>query len=158
MNNDRKTRLEAELAAAERDRLEALEAIERETEARTRRAVRELEKLAALPEFGELVNGTVLGLAVTLGRSEPYAFIAYRTRDLWYLTGKNSPNGVSSDGLADWLTTGGRRLELAAPLAEFELSSVEVSSVSAIDLGSLLEGIRGDADPFLRATRAGYEG
>lgn len=155
MISNRKAALERELEAAERDRLAALEEIDRETEARTRRAVKELEKLAALPDFGELANGSVLGLAVTLGRSQPYAFIAYKTRDLWYVTGKNAPNAVSSDGLADWLTTGGRRLQMAAQLAEFELASVEVASVSAIDLGALLEGIRGDADPFLRASRYG---
>lgn len=156
MISNRKAALERELEAAERDRLLALEEVERESEARTRRAARELDKLAALPEFGELGSGTVLGLAVTLGRSQPYAFIAYKVRDLWYVTGKNAPNGVSSDGLADWLTTGGRRLQMAAQLAEFELASVEVASVSAIDLGSLLAGVQGDAEPFLTATRRGY--
>lgn len=73
-------------------------------------------------------------LIVTLGRSRPYTYIGYRTRGLWYLTGKTSPNGVSSDALAEWLSTSGRRLVSAAVLAE-----VETVTVGTVDLGALLE-------------------
>lgn len=102
------------------------------------RRERELEKLEALPDFEEVADGSVLGMMITLGRSKPYAFVAYKVRGLWYLTGKNSPNGVSSDALSDWLTTGGRRLELAAALAEF---AVETVAVDAIDVAALLDGL-----------------
>ena len=61
--------------------------------------------------------------------------MAYRARGLWYLTGKTSPNGVSSDALAEWLSTSGRRLVSAAVLAEIETPSV--------DLGALLAGMVG---------------
>jgi hypothetical protein len=102
------------------------------------RRERELAKLDALPDFETLVDGTVAALFVTLGRSRPYVFIAYKTRDLWYLTGKRSPDGVSSDALAEWLTTQGRRLESVAVLAEVGVENLDV----AVDLAVLLDGIQ----------------
>lgn len=103
------------------------------------RKSRELEKLNALPDFEELADGTVAALFVTLGRSRPYTYVAYRARGLWYLTGKTSPNGVSSDALAEWLSTSGRRLVSAAVLAEIETVTVTPS----VDLGALLAGMVG---------------
>jgi hypothetical protein len=108
---------------------------DRKTELRTEiaRRERELAKLDALPDFEELVDGTVVALMVTLGRSRPYTFIGYKTRGLWYLTGSRSPNGVSSDALAEWLVSSGRRLETMAVLAE-----IETTTISAVDLGAIL--------------------
>lgn len=103
------------------------------------RKTKELEKLDALPDFEELADGTVAALFVTLGRSRPYTYVAYRTRGLWYLTGSRSPNGVSSDALAEWLSTSGRRLVSAAVLAEIETVTVAPS----VDLGALLAGMVG---------------
>lgn len=102
------------------------------------RKAKELEKLDALPDFEELADGTVAALFVTLGRSRPYTYVAYRTRGLWYLTGSRSPNGVSSDALAEWLSTSGRRLVSAAVLAE-----IETVTVGTVDLGALLAGMAG---------------
>lgn len=114
MINDRKAELRAEIARRER----------------------ELAKLDALPDFEELANGSIVALSLTLGRSRPYTFIGYKARDLWYLTGRNSPNGVSSDALAEWLVSQGRRLEAAAVLAEIEAVTVDV------DLGALLDSVQ----------------
>lgn len=108
-----------------------------ELRAEIARRERELAKLDALPDFGELVDGTVVALMVTLGRSRPYTFIGFKTRDRWYLTGQRSPNGATSDELAEWLVSSGRRLEAATVLAE-----IETVSVSAVDLGALLESVR----------------
>lgn len=102
------------------------------------RRERELAKLDALPDFEELVDGTVAALMVTLGRSRPYTFVAFKTRSHWYLTGQRSPNGVTSDELAEWLVTGGRRLETIVVLAEIETVTMSVD----VDLGSLLAGAR----------------
>lgn len=104
------------------------------------RCERELVKLEALPGFEELVDGSVVALNVTLGRSRPYVFIAYKTRGRWYLTGERSPNGATSDELAEWLVTSGRRLESAAVLAEIETETETVGV--AVDLGALLGPIR----------------
>lgn len=104
------------------------------------RKAKELEKLDALPDFEELADGTVAALFVTLGRSRPYTYVAYRTRGLWYLTGSRSPNGVSSDALAEWLSTSGRRLVSAAVLAEIETVTVTPS----VDLGALLGALTED--------------
>lgn len=98
---------------------------------------RELAKLDALPDLDSLVDGTVAAMSVTLGRSRPYVFIGYKVRSRWYLTGQRSPNGVSSDALAEWLTTQGRRLENFAVLAE-----VESVNVTAVDLGVLLASVQ----------------
>jgi hypothetical protein len=113
-----------------------------ELRAEIARRERELAKLDALPDFEELADGTVAALYVTLGRSRPYVFIAYKVRDRWYLTGRNSPNGASSDELAEWLVSSGRRLEAAAVLAEIETVTV---GLSAVDLGALLAGARAGA-------------
>lgn len=112
-----------------------------ELRAEIERKAKELEKLDALPDFEELADGTVAALFVTLGRSRPYTYVAYRTRGLWYLTGSRSPNGVSSDALAEWLSTSGRRLVSAAVLAEVETVTVEARSV---DLGALLGALTED--------------
>lgn len=124
---DRKARLRAEI---ERDRRAAEAALARKT--------RELEKLDALPDFEELADGTVAALFVTLGRSRPYIVVAFRNRGLWYLTGETSPNGVSSDALAEWLSTSGRCLVSAAVLAEIE------TVTPSVDLGALLGALTGD--------------
>lgn len=107
------------------------------------RRERELAKLDALPDFEELVDGTVVALSITLGRSRPYVFIGYKTRGLWYLTGSRSPNGVSSDALAEWLVSSGRRLETVSVLAE-----IQTVSVSAVDLGALMAAM---------SDKSGYE-
>lgn len=98
------------------------------------RKARYLASLDAMPDFEELVDGTVVGLLVTLGRSRPYAYIAYKAAGSWFLTGSNSPNKVSSDDLAEWLVTGGRRLAFAGVLAEFRAPD----EAQAFDLGSAL--------------------
>lgn len=110
-----------------------------ELRAEIARRERELAKLDALPDFGELVDGTVMALNVTLGRSRPYVYIAYKARDRWYLTGERSPNRATSDELAEWLVSQGRRLEAAVVLAEIETVTV---GVSAVDLSALLSAAR----------------
>jgi hypothetical protein len=120
---DRKAALrrEIELAEAERAR-------------RVVGATRELERLSSLPDFEELVDGTVAALVVTYGRSRPYVVIAYKTGGYWYLTGERSPDKTDSEGLAVWLTSQGRSLVSASVLAE-----IEVGTVSAVDLSALLD-------------------
>lgn len=113
------------------------EALRKEIE----RKERYLASLEAMPDFDQLVNGTVLGLLVSFGRSRPYTFIAYKVANGWYLTGSNSPNGVGSDTLAEWLVTGGRRLHTAVALAEFGVPPLQV-----IDLGEALDGLLSSMD------------
>ena len=124
---DRKARLRAEIDHTERVVAQDLE-----------RKRRELERLDAMPDFGILVNGTVLGMVVTYGRSRPYVVIGYKAADKWYLTGERSPNGVSSEEVAVWLASSGRRLERAEVLAEYE-----AITVATVDLGALLDGMLG---------------
>lgn len=102
---------------------------------------RKAKELEGLPDFEELTDGTVAALFVTLGRSRPYTYVAYRARGLWYLTGSRSPNGVSSDALAEWLSTSGRRLVSAAVLGP--LASNEYAEY--VDLGALLGALTEDA-------------
>jgi hypothetical protein len=98
------------------------------------RKERYLAALENMPPFEDLANGTVMALVVTYGRSRPYVVIGYKVRGLWYATGDKSPNGVSSDSLAEWLVSSGRRLERAEVLAE-----IEAVTLSVVDLGALLE-------------------
>jgi hypothetical protein len=128
MINSRKETLREEIAELET-------AAQREVS----RMRRELERLEALPDFGALVDGTVAGLTVTYGRSRPYVVVGYKTGGKWYLTGERSPNGVDSEELANWLTTGGRRLGTAAVLAE-----IETVTVGTIDLSGLLGQLLGE--------------
>lgn len=118
---------------------EEIAEIERAAGAEVARMRRELERLENLPDFGALVNGTVVAFTVTYGRSRPYVVVGYKVRDLWYLTGEKSPNGVDSEGLANWLTTSGRRLGTAAVLAE-----IETVTMGTIDLGGLLGALLGE--------------
>jgi hypothetical protein len=122
MINSRKAMLREEIAE-----------LEAAAEAELARKRRELERLESLPDFGALVDGTVLALTVTYGRSRPYVVVGYKTGGKWYLTGERSPNGIDSEELASWLTTSGRRLGTAAVLAE-----IETVTVGAIDLGAAL--------------------
>lgn len=127
------------------DSIENRKALLREEIERTRSAVetelarkeRYLAELEAMPEFGDLPDGSVLALIIRWGngRSRPYVVIGYKVNDLWYLTGKDSPNGVASGALATWLMTGSRRLERAEVLAE-----VQAVQVAAVDLTALLLG------------------
>lgn len=104
------------------------------------RRERELAKLDNLPDLDALADGTVAAMSITLGRSRPYVFIGYKVRSRWYLTGQRSPNGASSDELAEWLVSGGRRLESFAVLAEIETVTV---GFAAVDLGALLDAAAG---------------
>jgi len=122
------------MISARRDALrEEIAEIERAAELELARKRRELDRLENLPDFGALVDGTVVALTVTYGRSRPYVVVGYKTDGRWYLTGERSPNGVDSEELANWLTTSGRRLGTAAVLAE-----IETVTVGTIDLGAAL--------------------
>jgi len=99
MINSRKEALREEIADIEA-------AAGRELE----RKRRELARLENLPDFGSLVDGTVVAFTITYGRSRPYVVVGYKTEGNWYLTGERSPNGIDSEELANWLTTSGRRL------------------------------------------------
>ena len=118
---------------------EEIAELERAAELELARKRRELERLENLPDFGALVDGTVVAFTVTYGRSRPYVVVGYKTQDKWYLTGERSPNGVDSEELATWLTTGGRRLGTAAVLAE-----IETVTVGTIDLGDLMSRLLGE--------------
>ena len=115
-----------------------IEELETAAEMELNRKRAELARLEAMPDFGELVDGSVVGLTVTYGRSRPYTVIAYKTRSEWFLTGAKSPNGIDSDELASWLSTQGRRLGSAVVLAEFG-----VMPLSTIDLGALFGALGG---------------
>ncbi len=112
-----------------------IEATRQATEAELARKERHLASLEAMPDFGELVDGTVAALTVRYGRSRPYVVIAYKVDGRWFLTGERSPNGVSSGELATWLVTQGRGLYRVDVLAE-----VEAVQVATVDLGALLMG------------------
>lgn len=106
------------------------------------RRERELEKLEAMPDFSAMVDGTVAGMAVRLGSSRPYTYVGLKTGNRWYLTGETGPNGVSSDRLAEWLSTQGRKLVAFLPLAEIETQveviEVQVTEVEPINLEAAL--------------------
>jgi hypothetical protein len=116
-----------------------IEDLERAAELELARKRRELARLEAMPDFGALVDGTVVALTVTYGRSRPYVVVGYKANGKWYLTGERSPNGVDSEELAHWLTTSGRRLGTAAVLAE-----IETVTVGTIDLSGLLGQLLGE--------------
>lgn len=100
------------------------------------RRERELEKLEALPDFGEAEDGAVLALFVTHGASEPYTYVAYRTVGRFYLTGKTAPNGVSAEALGEWLTSSGRRLVAAVQIGS--VTTEAIGEQAAFDLGDAL--------------------
>lgn len=104
------------------------------------RKARYLESLEAMPDFGMLADGTVLGLVVTFGPSRGYPVIAYKAADKWFVTGERGPNGISSDALAEWLMSQGRHLRHAQVLAEFEVETVQVFDLGTA-LGSLLDSL-----------------
>ena len=118
---------------------EEIAELERAAEIELERKRRELNRLESLPDFSALVDGTVVALTVTYGRSRPYVVVGYKTNGKWYLTGERSPNGVDSEELAYWLTTSGRRLGTAAVLAE-----IETVTMGTIDLGGLLGALLGE--------------
>lgn len=117
------------------------------------RKTRHLEALKAMPDFEALEDGIVLTLVVTLGRSKPYTYIAFRTSGVWYLTGKLSPNGVSSADLAEWLVSQGRMLVSASVLGQIENDP----AVVLVDLGSLLDEMLGGLLERGKADRRGSE-
>jgi hypothetical protein len=104
------------------------------------RKARYLETLEAMPDFGMLADGSVLGLVVTFGPSRGYPMVAYKADGRWFVTGERGPNGASSDDLAEWLMSGGRHLRHAQVLAEFAVETVEVFDLGAA-LGDLLDSV-----------------
>lgn len=103
------------------------------------RRERELEKLDALPDLTQLTDGTVLALFVAHGRSQPYTYVAYLTGGKFYLTGATSPNKVSADELAVWLTTSGRKLIGLAVIGEVAVVGALAFDISEALLDSLAE-------------------
>lgn len=91
------------------------------------RRERELETLEAMPDLDAVPNGSVLSLVIKYAGGRPYVVIAYKVRDWWYLTGAKSPNGVASEYLAEWLTTGARSLVSATVLAEVTVEIVDLA-------------------------------
>lgn len=111
------------------------------------RRERELEKLETLPDFSAMADGTVAALAVRLGSSNPYTYVGLKTGNRWFLTGKTGPNGVTSDKLAEWLSTGGRELMAFLELAEIETAVEAVPvAVEVVDLGELLGSVLSQAE------------
>lgn len=92
-----------------------------------------LDSLDAMPDFNEMAEGSIVALTVTFGTSRPYPMIAYKVDGFWFVTGKSGPAGISSDGLADWLVTQGRKLHAATVVAEFT-----VEKVPAFDIGQAM--------------------
>jgi hypothetical protein len=115
-----------------------IDAANAEAARRVAGAEKALAKLDAMPDFDDMAEATIVGLVVTYGRSKPYVVIGYKAQDRWYLTGDSSPNKVTSEGLLDWLVTGGRRLIEAVPIAQFS-----VERVAPFDLGAaMLDAMR----------------
>ena len=104
------------------------------------RKARYLESLEAMPDFGMLDDGTVLGLVVTFGPSKGYPMIAYKVSGFWFLTGKKGPAGINSDDLAEWLMSQGRHLRHAQVIAEFRVETLDVFDLGAA-LGGLLDSL-----------------
>jgi hypothetical protein len=102
-------------------------------------AAKELAKLEALPDFEELAEGSIVALTVTYGPSRPYPMVAFKSGGNWFLTGKNSPNKISSDELAGWFATGGRRLKSAAVVAEFTVETAPVFDIGEAMLAAMSE-------------------
>jgi hypothetical protein len=59
--------------------------------------------------------------------------VALKIAEKWNVTGNTGPNAVSSDGLGEWLVTGGRRLE-----GLFTLAVLQTPKTQVVDLGALL--------------------
>lgn len=98
------------------------------------RREKELAKLEALPDLTDLVDGSIVALFVTHGGSKPYTYVAFLSGKKFYLTGSTSPNGVNVDGLATWLTTGGRRLVGMLPVGILQTGEVDAN----FDLGEAI--------------------
>lgn len=105
------------------------------------RAQREMERLAALPNLAELENGAIIAATLRYNRGGlAYTYIGYREADRWYFTGKQAPNGVTSDEAMAWLAKSGRRVLNIVHLATYTADLVDV--VVSVDLGDLLGQIR----------------
>lgn len=115
------------------------------------RAERYIESIEAMPDLDELVEGSVVAMTVTYGRSRPYPHVAYKGGGKWYLTGKNAPNGVTGDELSEWLMSGGRHLRMATILAEFTVEPVSQADAMFDLAAALATGLR-DGHAFLRNT------
>lgn len=111
------------------------------------RAKRELDRLAALPDLNELEDGAVIAATLRYNRGGPaYTYVGYKERGLWYFTGKQGPNGVTSDEAAAWLAKSGRRVLNLVQIGGYTAELVEVHTV---DLGAFLGGLMGaHAAPF----------
>lgn len=99
------------------------------------RAARKLEKLTSLPDFDRYPNGTVLAVAIGYPKSaEPYIYIGYRVKGLWYFTGgATSPNAAGPETVTEWLMKGPRQV-----LGTTVVGEIEVVNVPVVDLGGML--------------------
>lgn len=113
------------------------------------RKARYLESLEAMPDLDELAEGSVVAMTVTYGGSRPYPVVAYKGGGRWHLTGKQSPNGVTGDELAEWLMSQGRHLRSATVLAEFTVEPVHPMD-AAFDLAAALATGMRERQAFLR--------
>lgn len=100
------------------------------------RAQRELERLSQLPDLGEMENGSIIAASIRFNRGGPaYNYVGYKQEDRWYFTGKNSPQGVTSDEAAAWLAKSGRRV---LNLVRVGLYDAELVEMPVVPLGDLL--------------------
>lgn len=102
-----------------------------------------LETLEAMPDFDAMPDGSVVAMAVTYGRSKPCAVIAYRSAGgKWFLSRPDSPKGVGSDSLCEWLMSESRQLRSATVIGEFLLEPQ-----NPFDLGAAIsDSLRGQQD------------
>lgn len=99
---------------------------------------RKLAELDSLPDFDALEEGTVLAMAITVSQNRAQTYIGLKSGGRWLLTGDNRPGGLTPEGLADWLTTGTRKLEEAQVLA---IVDTGVEEAPVVDLGPMLDGL-----------------
>lgn len=122
MTVSRKDELRAAIALAERQ---------------AERAARELERLERLPDFDELLDGSVIGITVGWpargGIGRTYVYIAYKVGGHWFVTGEKGAK--TSEELTTFLVSNRRMVGDIQILATIDVRP-EPSAVF-LDLGAL---------------------
>jgi hypothetical protein len=71
------------------------------------RRTEQLEHLKRFPDEDPFDDGDVLSFDKKFPNGDQrYSYVAHRVDDLWYVTGKRSPQGIPWDALVDWMGLG----------------------------------------------------
>lgn len=92
----------------------------------------ELEKLEAVPDGDQMLNGTVLAIVISYSGGRLFHYVGLKIANQWNFSGRGAPNEASWDNVVAWLTHGSRRVVAIAELAKLNIDAGAPSAAPSL--------------------------